>query len=133
MAKDYSEERVVTFLCRAGHTIDGYITQQIGPYPDKMSSSKNTPRIMVFRPTWSEFQNFSSYIELMESQGAHKAGLAKQYRYSKHTKAAKKRPRSTHRRSDAELSNDLTHENKSVDEKYCFKNLNSILLTLCKS
>lgn len=32
---------------------------------------------MVFRPTWSEFQNFSSYIELMESQGAHKAGVAK--------------------------------------------------------
>jgi len=32
---------------------------------------------MVFRPTWKEFQNFSSYIELMESQGAHKAGVAK--------------------------------------------------------
>jgi len=44
---------------------------------DKMCSYKNTPRIMVFRPTWSEFQNFSSYIELMESQGAHKAGVAK--------------------------------------------------------
>ncbi|XP_025191836.1 lysine-specific demethylase 4C-like [Melanaphis sacchari] len=42
-----------------------------------MCSNKNTPRIMVFRPTWSEFQNFSSYIEFMESQGAHKAGVAK--------------------------------------------------------
>jgi len=36
-----------------------------------------SPRIMVFRPNWDEFQNFSSYIEHMESQGAHKAGIAK--------------------------------------------------------
>jgi len=36
-----------------------------------------SPKIMVFRPTWAEFQNFSSYIEYMESQGAHKAGIAK--------------------------------------------------------
>eukprot|EP00102_Acyrthosiphon_pisum_P023983 XP_016661193.1 PREDICTED: probable lysine-specific demethylase 4B [Acyrthosiphon pisum] len=42
-----------------------------------MSSDKNTYRIMVFRPTWEEFQNFSSYIEFMEKQGAHRAGLAK--------------------------------------------------------
>jgi len=43
-----------------------------------MSSTNNsTPKIMVFRPTWKEFQNFSSYIEFMESQGAHKAGVAK--------------------------------------------------------
>ncbi|XP_060857752.1 lysine-specific demethylase 4A-like [Metopolophium dirhodum] len=42
-----------------------------------MCSDKDTYRIMVFRPTWREFQNFSSYIELMEKQGAHRAGLAK--------------------------------------------------------
>lgn len=35
------------------------------------------PKIMVFRPTWEEFQNFEKYVEYMESQGAHKAGLAK--------------------------------------------------------
>lgn len=35
------------------------------------------PRIMVFRPTWEEFQDFPKYIDYMESQGAHKAGLAK--------------------------------------------------------
>ncbi|XP_060856968.1 lysine-specific demethylase 4A-like isoform X2 [Metopolophium dirhodum] len=34
-------------------------------------------KIMVFRPTWAEFKNFSSYIELMEKEGAHRAGLAK--------------------------------------------------------
>ncbi|XP_025196246.1 probable lysine-specific demethylase 4B [Melanaphis sacchari] len=34
-------------------------------------------KIMVFRPTWSEFQNFSRYVEFMESQGAHRAGIAK--------------------------------------------------------
>lgn len=35
------------------------------------------PKIMVFRPDWSEFQDFSNYVEYMESQGAHKAGIAK--------------------------------------------------------
>ncbi|XP_060882064.1 probable lysine-specific demethylase 4A [Metopolophium dirhodum] len=37
----------------------------------------NNPKIMVFRPSLSEFKNFSSYIEFMESRGAHKAGVAK--------------------------------------------------------
>lgn len=62
---------------------------------------------MVFRPTWEEFQvifvwigkngkrnfifieflsqNFSAYIEYMESQGAHKAGLVKVYNKHKVT------------------------------------------------
>lgn len=35
------------------------------------------PRIMVFRPTWEEFQNFPKYIEYMELKGAHYAGLVK--------------------------------------------------------
>ncbi|KAK6302447.1 hypothetical protein J4Q44_G00268020 [Coregonus suidteri] len=33
--------------------------------------------IMTFHPTAEEFQNFSRYIAYVESQGAHKAGLAK--------------------------------------------------------
>lgn len=41
------------------------------------NSSGRTPRIQVFRPTYEEFKNFSKYVEYMESQGAHKAGLAK--------------------------------------------------------
>lgn len=44
---------------------------------DTMCSKKNTPKIMVFRPTWEQFENFNRYIELMESKGAHKAGVAK--------------------------------------------------------
>lgn len=32
---------------------------------------------MTFRPTLEEFKDFASYIEYMESLGAHKAGLAK--------------------------------------------------------
>lgn len=36
-----------------------------------------TPKIMVFHPTFEEFKDFSKYIEYIESQGAHKAGLAK--------------------------------------------------------
>lgn len=35
------------------------------------------PQIMVFRPTWAEFKDFAKYIQYIESQGAHKAGLAK--------------------------------------------------------
>lgn len=45
-------------------------------YLDKMCSNQ-TPKIMVFRPTWKEFQDFSEYIAYMESQGAHRAGIAK--------------------------------------------------------
>ncbi|XP_032665564.1 lysine-specific demethylase 4C-like isoform X2 [Odontomachus brunneus] len=39
--------------------------------------SRGIPRIQVFRPTYEEFKDFSRYVEYMESQGAHKAGLAK--------------------------------------------------------
>ncbi|KAB7495545.1 putative lysine-specific demethylase 4B, partial [Armadillidium nasatum] len=39
--------------------------------------SPGKPHIMVFRPTWEEFKDFTKYIEYIESQGAHKAGLAK--------------------------------------------------------
>uniref|UniRef100_A0A3B0RF76 [histone H3]-trimethyl-L-lysine(9) demethylase n=1 Tax=Psoroptes ovis TaxID=83912 RepID=A0A3B0RF76_PSOOV len=35
------------------------------------------PKIMVFRPTLEEMKDFSKYLEYMESQGAHHAGLAK--------------------------------------------------------
>lgn len=34
-------------------------------------------KIQVFRPTWEEFKDFPKYIEYIESQGAHRAGLAK--------------------------------------------------------
>jgi len=34
-------------------------------------------QIMVFRPTFEEFKDFSAYIKFMESKGAHKAGVAK--------------------------------------------------------
>ncbi|XP_019936808.2 lysine-specific demethylase 4A isoform X1 [Paralichthys olivaceus] len=35
------------------------------------------PRIMTFTPSKDEFKDFSRYIAYMESQGAHKAGMAK--------------------------------------------------------
>lgn len=34
-------------------------------------------KIMTFRPTIEEFKDFARYIVYMESQGAHRAGLAK--------------------------------------------------------
>lgn len=44
---------------------------------ESSSGGSQIPRIMVFRPTMEEFKNFSKYVDYMESQGAHKAGLAK--------------------------------------------------------
>ncbi|XP_072904478.1 lysine-specific demethylase 4C-like isoform X3 [Hemitrygon akajei] len=41
------------------------------------SPSKFSCKIMTFYPTMEEFKNFSKYIAYMESQGAHRAGLAK--------------------------------------------------------
>lgn len=32
---------------------------------------------MTFRPTMDEFKDFIKYVDYMESQGAHKAGIAK--------------------------------------------------------
>ncbi|KAK6621796.1 hypothetical protein RUM44_001603 [Polyplax serrata] len=40
-------------------------------------AQQGVPKIMVFRPTYDEFKDFKQYIQYMESQGAHKAGLAK--------------------------------------------------------
>ncbi|XP_043244592.1 nascent polypeptide-associated complex subunit alpha, muscle-specific form-like [Amphibalanus amphitrite] len=42
-----------------------------------MAFTEAIPEIMVFRPTYEEFKDFSKYIEYIESQGAHKAGVAK--------------------------------------------------------
>ncbi|KAF4524768.1 hypothetical protein B566_EDAN012390 [Ephemera danica] len=39
--------------------------------------SMESPDIMVFRPTWEEFQDFPKFIDYIEKQGAHHAGLAK--------------------------------------------------------
>lgn len=42
-----------------------------------MAAGTPSPKIMVFRPTMDEFKDFTKYVNYMESQGAHKAGLAK--------------------------------------------------------
>ena len=42
-----------------------------------MSEANPGGQIMVFRPTMKEFKNFSKYVKYMESQGAHKGGVAK--------------------------------------------------------
>ncbi|XP_035828803.1 uncharacterized protein LOC101863626 isoform X2 [Aplysia californica] len=41
------------------------------------TSSGGIDKIMVFRPTYDEFKDFNKYIKYIESQGAHRAGLAK--------------------------------------------------------
>ncbi len=37
----------------------------------------NSCKIMTFRPTMEEFKDFGKYIAYIETQGAHRAGLAK--------------------------------------------------------
>ncbi|XP_059416967.1 lysine-specific demethylase 4A-like isoform X2 [Carassius carassius] len=46
---------------------------------DSVSQSSQSPvtRIMTFHPTKEEFKDFKRYIAYMESQGAHRAGMAK--------------------------------------------------------
>uniref|UniRef100_A0A673H960 [histone H3]-trimethyl-L-lysine(9) demethylase n=1 Tax=Sinocyclocheilus rhinocerous TaxID=307959 RepID=A0A673H960_9TELE len=46
---------------------------------DSVSQSSQSPatRIMTFHPTREEFKDFNRYIVYMESQGAHRAGMAK--------------------------------------------------------
>ena len=39
--------------------------------------SRGVQKIMTFHPTMEEFQDFQGYIKYIESQGAHKAGIAK--------------------------------------------------------
>ncbi|XP_060772659.1 lysine-specific demethylase 4C isoform X2 [Neoarius graeffei] len=41
------------------------------------TSANPACKIMTFRPTMEEFQDFNKYLVYMESQGAHRAGLAK--------------------------------------------------------
>ncbi|XP_029905184.1 lysine-specific demethylase 4B isoform X2 [Myripristis murdjan] len=48
------------------------------PPPPPPASTKNPScKIMTFHPTMEEFKNFGKYIAYMETQGAHRAGLAK--------------------------------------------------------
>ncbi|XP_069009482.1 lysine-specific demethylase 4B [Embiotoca jacksoni] len=48
------------------------------PPPLSLVCTKNPScKIMTFRPTVEEFKDFAKYIVYMESQGAHRAGLAK--------------------------------------------------------
>ncbi|XP_066996796.2 uncharacterized protein [Anabrus simplex] len=50
---------------------------QGNPSMEDNKTSRGAPKIMVFRPSYDEFKNFTEYISYMESVGAHKAGLAK--------------------------------------------------------
>ena len=35
------------------------------------------PECVTYRPTWEEFKDFKTYVEHLESKGAHKAGIVK--------------------------------------------------------
>ncbi|XP_057697446.1 lysine-specific demethylase 4B [Corythoichthys intestinalis] len=46
------------------------------PLPPSCTKNPNC-KIMTFRPTMEEFKDFAKYVAYMESEGAHRAGLAK--------------------------------------------------------
>ncbi|XP_044056520.1 lysine-specific demethylase 4B [Siniperca chuatsi] len=52
---------------------------ELSPIPllPPVSAKNPSCKIMTFRPTMEEFKDFAKYIVYMESQGAHRAGLAK--------------------------------------------------------
>ena len=43
----------------------------------RTTSPLQVPECVTYRPTWEEFQNFEKYVEFLESEGAHKAGIVK--------------------------------------------------------
>lgn len=47
------------------------------PLSSEANHKNPSCKIMTFRPTMEEFKDFAKYIVYMESQGAHRAGLAK--------------------------------------------------------
>lgn len=47
------------------------------PLQSEDNNKNPSCKIMTFRPTMEEFKDFAKYIVYMESQGAHRAGLAK--------------------------------------------------------
>ncbi|XP_058494646.1 lysine-specific demethylase 4B isoform X1 [Solea solea] len=47
------------------------------PPPPPATAKNPSCKIMTFRPTMEEFKDFAKYIAYMESQGAHRAGVAK--------------------------------------------------------
>ncbi|KAM9790290.1 lysine-specific demethylase 4A isoform 1-T1 [Syngnathus typhle] len=55
----------------------GGVAISFGMASDAAPPNYGSKGIMTFYPTAEEFKNFSRYVAYMESQGAHKAGLAK--------------------------------------------------------
>ncbi|XP_016101550.1 lysine-specific demethylase 4B-like [Sinocyclocheilus grahami] len=47
------------------------------PAPTPPPAANSSYKIMTFRPTMEEFKDFGKYIAYIETQGAHRAGLAK--------------------------------------------------------
>lgn len=50
---------------------------RFGMAADMVPQNHGSKGIMTFYPSVEEFNNFSRYVAYMESQGAHRAGLAK--------------------------------------------------------
>ncbi|KAL7855278.1 hypothetical protein SRHO_G00174680 [Serrasalmus rhombeus] len=56
---------------------EGPASADPAPAPAPPPAANSAHKIMTFRPTMEEFQDFEKYITYMESQGAHRTGLAK--------------------------------------------------------
>lgn len=66
--------------CTVGHWSSLSIAEassQSTEIDQRTTAQMDSKGIMTFYPTMEEFKNFSRYIAYIESQGGHKAGLAK--------------------------------------------------------
>lgn len=59
------------------------------PTPGPPLGANSAHKIMTFRPTMEEFRDFEKYIAYMETQGAHRVGLAKVFTRSHVLEASK--------------------------------------------
>lgn len=62
---------------KAAGLLPGSDTPSTPQSPSEANNKNPSCKIMTFRPTMEEFKDFAKYIVYMESQGAHRAGLAK--------------------------------------------------------
>ncbi|KAB5559109.1 hypothetical protein PHYPO_G00025200 [Pangasianodon hypophthalmus] len=57
--------------------LSSQLSEEPEPAPAPPPGANSAFKIMTFRPTMEEFRDFAKYITYMETQGAHRAGLAK--------------------------------------------------------
>lgn len=66
-----------------GHVSGPEVPPTSQPQP-QVTTKNPSCKIMTFRPTMEEFKDFAKYMVYMESEGAHRAGVAKVWQHTPH-------------------------------------------------